>query len=132
MAKQVKLVNISRGVNPSGRSRYLRSCGILVLLLSFTLLIELVRHILMIRCTGTTPCRILFFRVRDAILHVLELLEVLSDLVGTTILNIWLVVALTANLANLLWLELMMQLSKLVTSSLYIESLTCPWSLGIT
>lgn len=65
-------------------------------------------------------------------MHVLELLEVLSDLVGTTILNIWLVVALTANLANLLWLELMMQLSKLVTSSLYIESLTCPWSLSIT
>lgn len=131
MAEQIKLMDISWGVNPSGRSRSLSSCEVLVLLLSFTLLIERVWHILKILSSGSSPRHILFFRVRDAILHVLELLEILSNLVGTTILNIWLVIALTTNLPNLLWLELVMELSKLVAGPLYTKSLATPWCLVI-
>jgi hypothetical protein len=96
------------------------------LLLSLTLLIERVRHILEILCSRSTTRHILFFRVRDAILHVLELLEVLSYLVSTSALNIRLVVALTTNLPNLLWLELVMELTKLVACPLNIKSLPIP------
>ena len=130
MTKQVKLMNICWGVNPSGRGRSLSSCEVLVLLLSLTLLIERVRHILEILCTGGTTRHILFFRVRDAILHVLELLEVLSYLVSTTALNIRLVISLTTNLPNLLRLELVMELTKLVAGPLYIKSLPISWCLG--
>ena len=69
--------------------------------------------------------------MRDAILHVLELLEVLSNLVSTTALNIWWMIALATNLSNLLWLELVMKLTKLVTSPLNIETLCSAWGLVI-
>lgn len=121
MTQKSELVNIGRGINPSGRGRSLGR--VLLLLLPFTLLVERMSHILKVcaRCLPATD--ILFVSVRIVILHILELLEVLSDLISTTALHVRSVISLTSNLPNLLWLKLMMHLAELIASSLSSDSL---------
>lgn len=116
-------MNIGRGIDPSGRGRSL--VGVL-LLLPVTLLVERMRHVLNVCARCLPAADILFVSVRNVILHILELLEVLSDLISTTARNVRSMIPLTSDLPNLLWLKLMMHLAELIASSLSSDSLATP------